>query len=214
MRDYLRKKRSNAHEVSTLLASSEQNRTQSRITKMQQQREKIAAFATFPGGHQSSIVDHPGVSTEAAEQFLTSKIWNSSNPENWSPWDKSRSRVINRDDYGRYNQAIAILGKFSQESHQAAIVRNGTVEELLYRLMAAFHESTPQGCIGSEIDPFHTLPQVPASRINIERLKKHCESYQWFIMLALWSRPPSCHVRQRSLNLGLILQFRCWKAMG
>lgn len=52
---------------------------------------------------------------------------------------------------------------------------NDRVILYLLEMMRPFTTISPPKCIGSQIDPFHTLPQLPNTQINIENMKKHCE---------------------------------------
>jgi hypothetical protein len=148
MKTYLRKKQFEIR--SDLWASSERNRTQSHVAKLRQRKVAKA--------------DQVQIST-------------------------TQGSPVSSETYPRGAHALAIVGSGSghqgqnfsdlaQFVHQNQRAHKDIIVAYLNELMAAFKNVKPQRCLGSEIDPFHTLPQISSSGINIERLKKHCQCFQ------------------------------------
>lgn len=87
--------------------------------------------------------------------------------------------ILRTIDSSHRNVYTDVASNFSTES-QRLEERNGKRcnERLIVHLlemMRPFSTISGPKCIGSQIDPFHSLPQLPNTQINIENLKKHCE---------------------------------------
>jgi hypothetical protein len=166
MRDYIRRKRATVDQSSKLSLTSENNRTQSRATKMKAWKRTSPSYPTSLERHEASCAVNVTKLSRVTEQLPScfgDIVCN--NPE--------LSTSIS-NSHRRYHDAIRVLeGSFHTVQASSATL-NGTIQSYLVEMMADFHLS-PQRCIGSEIDPFHTLPQLSDSSINIERLKKHCK---------------------------------------
>jgi hypothetical protein len=101
------------------------------------------------------------------------------NPPTFVPTDSQLSSNLNphsyENNYSRYFHAIAAIGESLETIHDTAGTQNDNIEIYLLGLMSKFDALGPQRCIGSEIDPFHTLPQINKPLISIEKLKKYCK---------------------------------------
>jgi hypothetical protein len=146
---------------------------------MKQQKATIDSHPASTELQQPWDVIDQCISSRTGDQSPNLIIWNNLASLRFETTNvvsrNSRPTITNNNDQSQYYQAITVLGESFQTIHQRSTTHNDAIERYLLGLMAAFQAPSPPRCIGSEIDPFHTLPQISTSSINIERLKKHCK---------------------------------------
>src|ERR1700760_855605 len=180
MKSYIQKKQS--QKSSDLGVSSEQNRTQSRITKLRQEKVVEADHAAPAMSRRLVDFAHFVAYFESGGEVEISTTQGS--PVSSDILEHRPQTLVNDDgSFGHQNQCA----EYVQTNLQNTPARRRIIIAYLYEIMAPFQDIGPQRCLGSEIDPFHTLPQLSLSGTNVERLKKHC---QCFSTLLRWSTRP------------------------
>ena len=144
----------------SLLRTSELNKKRSCIVKSRPQKNKNQDDRKVP--HDASWNSLSQLVEPPKHNYFTAPQENASDQQN------NRISKCNQSTTG-------MLYKEAGSPRRDSLVSSS---DLILRVSS--NGASPQPCIGSEIDPFHTLPQLPNTPINIERLKKHCESFNLY----------------------------------
>lgn len=162
MRNFVQRKKSKINYERSLVLTAKQNQTQSRIAKLRPQKTIVSEVNPDPelrsrsGTFEIRISRHDTLHSTTIANAPTATA-------------TTIPRINQYDCHNTHGLAIPYLATGAIEGKVAQL------QDERGQLMLVFNGAPPQKCIGCEIDPFHTLPQLPNSGLNIERLKKYCK---------------------------------------
>src|SRR5277367_281976 len=148
MRDFVQRKKSKINHERSLVRTAKQNQKQSRITKLRPQ--KAINSEVDPEPELRSRTSTFEVRISRHDTLHSTTIANAP-----TATATTIPRINQYDCHNTHDLVIPYLatGAFEEKVAQLQDERG--------QLIPVFNGARPQKCIGCEIDPFHTLPQLP-----------------------------------------------------
>ncbi len=179
MHDFIRRKQSKENHERSRLRLSKQNKTESRVGKL---IPKKIIFSNHPlephNTWRTSImpIGSPRSRVSAVAIVSHAPVQDRQNPPQATTTAVQRAREY---DNSRYSRALSTIHVPRSTFEDALAVKPVvTLHACLLEWTPSSAKSNLYWSIGSGIDPFHVLPQLPNTLINIERLKWHCKRPQ------------------------------------